>query len=295
MVAVITAFQPGDALVRACEAVTGQVGAVVVVDDGSPEPSPRLLEACRALGAVVERHETNRGIGAALGTGIATARTILAGVLELGDEGHVLTLDQDSAVEAGYVDALLAAELRARGAGLAVAMTGPERVEGIGGMVARRVGGTLIGREPIQSGLLVPLEAMDELGGFADELFIDGVDSEYYLRATTHGRVAVVAAGTRLAHRLGSAHAVGGRLALVHAAPFRYYYIARNRVILVRRYWRTAPGWCARALAKDARHIFVTTALVPGRRARWDNALAGLRDGLADITGPRASQAGRAG
>jgi len=109
VVAVITAFQPGDALVRACEAVTGQVGAVVVVDDGSPEPSPRLLEACRALGAVVERHETNRGIGAALGTGIATARTILAGVLEPGDEGHVLTLDQDSAVEAGYVDALLAA------------------------------------------------------------------------------------------------------------------------------------------------------------------------------------------
>lgn len=47
--------------------------AVVVVDDGSPD---RTAEEARAAGAIVVRHAINRGVGGALGTGIAAARRL---------------------------------------------------------------------------------------------------------------------------------------------------------------------------------------------------------------------------
>jgi rhamnosyltransferase len=281
--AVITAFQPQEALVSVCRSVLDQVDVAVVVDDGSPEPRADVLAACRELGAVVVTHPANAGIGAALNTGIERVLN------ERSAPAYVLTLDQDSDLPDGYVAALVAAAGRAAAAGVRVGMVGPERVEGIGSMVDRAADGVLLGKEPIQSGLLVPTPVLRELGPFAAELFIDGVDSEYYLRARATGRSVVVAPGTELAHRLGSTHVVGGGSgpALTHAAPFRYYYIARNRVILLRRYWRSAPGWCLSAVVRDLRHLAVTTVLVPGRRARWASTLAGLRDGLRGVTGPR--------
>jgi len=45
--------------------------AVIVVDDGSPD---RTGDEARAAGALVVRHAINRGLGGALGTGIAAAR-----------------------------------------------------------------------------------------------------------------------------------------------------------------------------------------------------------------------------
>lgn len=47
--------------------------AVVVVDDGSPD---RTGEVARAAGAIVVRHSLNRGLGGALGTGIAAAKRL---------------------------------------------------------------------------------------------------------------------------------------------------------------------------------------------------------------------------
>lgn len=286
--AVVSAFRPGPSLARVCASVAGQVDLVVVVDDGSgpahEAATAVALDACRASGALVVRHTDNRGIGAALNTGVEAAR----GRLDLTD-GFVLTLDQDSAVPAGYVAALATAAAAATAHGMRVAMVGPEVVESIGSMVASRpADGPWPGREPIQSGLLVPVTALDVLGGFDAGLFIDGVDSEFYLRAVTRGWDVVVAPGTRLAHRLGSEHVVAGTGArLVHAATFRYYYIARNRVVLLRRYARRAPAWCARAVLKDLRHLAVTTLAVPGRRARAAATLAGWRDGLRGVDGPR--------
>jgi glycosyltransferase involved in cell wall biosynthesis len=51
----------------------GVADAVIVVDDGSAD---RTGERARAAGAVVVRHALNRGLGGALGTGIAAARKV---------------------------------------------------------------------------------------------------------------------------------------------------------------------------------------------------------------------------
>lgn len=285
----ITAFLPDEALVRLCESITGQVDDVVVVDDGSPDPDEQVFDRCTARGVVVLRHPANRGVGAALNTGV---RWVLAHLD--GDEVYLLTLDQDSVAPPGYVAALLDAARGAEAAGVRVGMVGPARTGRVRPASGRRQGSVVLSREPIQSGLLVPRATFDRLGLFAEELFIDGVDTEFYLRATTRGLKAIVAPGVRLEHQLGRVHRVrvpgaggAGGIPLVHALPYRYYYIARNRVLLLRRFWRVAPRWALTVVLRDVRHLLVTAALVPGRRQRLANTAAGLRDGVRGVVGRR--------
>lgn len=283
--AVISAFNPAAGLLDACRSALHQVGSVVVVDDGSGSSAEEVLAACAALGVEVLRHDGNRGVAAALNTGITAARRPGTPT----DPRFVLTMDQDSMLPAGYVDDLVEVADAAAATGVAVGLVGPERVAGIGSMVLRREDGLLIGREPVQSGLLIPTQVLDTLGLLDEGLFIDGVDSELYLRVRAAGLAVLVAPGTHLEHQLGTSTALAGDhgLQLTHAAAFRYYYITRNRVTLVRRYARVAAGWCVRSIVKDLRHLVITTLLVPGRRARWSAVRAGLMDGLRGVSGPR--------
>jgi rhamnosyltransferase len=130
------------------------------------------------------------------------------------------------------------------------------------------------------------------------DLFIDGVDSEYFLRCLSAGLRTVIAPDAALGHSLGSmtqASVFGldlvftGRPFLVRtAASWRYYYIFRNRVLLTREYGRMHPVWALKGILADYRHLAIVTVLASGRWDRICSALAGVFDGLAGRTGPRA-------
>lgn len=283
--AVVAAFRPGPELPTAVEGVIGQVEVVVVVVDEHPvsEATRAALEACRAAGAYVVEHGANRGIGAALNTGVADvlARRPLT--------SDVLTLDQDSAVPPGYVAALLAAGSAAEAAGVRVGMVAPDAVGSILRLPTRRRGPVVIGGEPIQSGLLVPVPVLQLLRGFDESLFIDGVDTDFWLRARDAGLHCVLAPGTRLEHRLGQAITLGAghETPLVVASTFRYYYQWRNLVALLRRHLRRHPVYSLRAMLRAVRHLAIVTVLTPERAARLRQAYAGLRAGLRGDVGPR--------
>ena len=82
--ALIPAFNEARSIAEVVDGVREQVDPVVVVDDGSTDGT---AEVARAAGAEVLSHETNRGKGNAIRTG-------LAHVL-LGEFTHVLLLDGD--------------------------------------------------------------------------------------------------------------------------------------------------------------------------------------------------------
>lgn len=287
--AAVAAFRPGDELLAAVEGVSAQVSSVVVVVDEHPVPpaSREVLDACRAAGAEIVEHDTNRGIGAALNTGVARLDELLPALT------HVLTLDQDSAVPQGYVDALVAAGTTAAAAGVRVGMVAPDSVGSIVRLPGRRTAadGVRLGGEPIQSGLLVPRRVLERTGGFDEDLFIDGVDTDFYLRARDLGLQCVLAPGTRLEHRLGRAITVGEdrELPLLVAATFRYHYQWRNLVALLRRHARRHPVWAVRAVVRAVRHLAIVTVLAPGRLARLREAWGGLRAGLRGDRGRRPS------
>lgn len=264
---------------------TRVVSAVVVVDDGSTEPRAReVLTACAQAGARISRHPGNRGVAAALNTGVTVA-------LELQpDAAAVLTLDQDSWVGAGYVGSLLTAWRQARAVGLKVGLVAPERVTGLPTQRSAYRAGVALGRDPIQSGLLVPVTTLGTVGRFDEALFIDGVDSDYALRCLDAGLLVVVARGAELGHRLGLVHEVrvaGRRFELSRPAPFRHYYLARNRTRLIRRHGRRHPAWAVGQAAGLARHLVLTLALAPDRGVRARETLSGIRDAARGVSGPR--------
>ncbi len=296
--AVVPAFAPGPdllGLVRDLMAQTG--GRVVVVDDTGGSPYD-VLAAVGGLGALVVRHETNSGIGAALTTGVDTARARWPGTTA------VLTVDQDSRPGPDHVARLTQAWERGERAGLRVGLVGPEEVEGLPSRAGRRWSGVLLGREPVQSGLLVPLEAWDAVGGVDTALFIDGVDSDLWLKVLDSGRRVVVAPGLRVAHRLGTAEPLvvagrplrwrGNALEVPVSAPFRSYYLVRNRLLLVARHGRHHPVWAGGQLVGLARHLVLTLLLDPrGRRERLRQVRTGLQDAVRRRAGPSGSGSGR--
>lgn len=290
IVAVLSAFRPEPALVDHCVGLASQADRVIVVDDGSGSAADAVLAELEANGVLVLRQDDNRGIAAAMNRGIDAAR-------EAGAE-FVVTFDQDSNVPEGFVAALVA-EYEARTAeGLRVGMVAPEFFSATPQTRMDQHRGFLEAYAPIQSGLLMPMAAIDELGRQRDDYFIDLVDTEYYLRARRAGYEAVCVPGLTLPHGFGHrlyVHFLGRRLRkrggrprmVAVSSPFRYYYRARNRVVLNREYAGDPAG--AR-LRRDARRDLLLDFGVALYSARGRFALlsvmrAGFRDGRRGVMG----------
>lgn len=289
-VGVVSAFNPSNNLVRNCEALLMQCADVIVVDDGSSSPDESIFEAVSASGCSVLRLDTNSGIAAALNEGVRLARSSHP------DLDFILTMDQDSRIEPGFVRNLEMTAADASSDGLKVGMVAPGRVSGLPSRARRKYKSVVIGDEPVQSGLLIPVICVDAIGPFNEELFIDGVDSEFYLRAKAAGWNCIIAQDASLMHSLGTLVPAnlgplpiqwrGQPLMVRTAASWRYYFIARNRILLCRRFFRTDPYWAVRGLLLDVRHLLLVSTLANGRWARLSAALRGCFDGIRGRTGP---------
>lgn len=290
VLAVVSTYNPGVPLIDGVRRLLQECTWVVISDDGSSRTSDALFEECEVLGAAVLRTGTNRGIAAALNRGIDE------GLSAHSEAQLVLTMDQDSRLDPGYVDAVLEAWKAARAAGVPVGMLTPDRIAGLPRRSRGSRRGIALSGEPIQSGLVIPVEAWNTLGPLREELFIDGVDSEYFLRAARAGLHAVVATGAGIRHELGTMTPValfGRPLSLGHrtisvrtAASWRYYFIFRNRIHLVREYGARQPWWALKGVLADLRHLTIVTLLAPGRLARIAMVSKGVRDGFAGVVGP---------
>lgn len=289
--AVVSLFNPDGGVLANASSLLRQVDTVVVVDDGSPEDPSSVLADLVELGCLVVRLDRNSGIASALNAGIREA------LRQDEKPDFVLTMDQDSLLADGYVLALTGASAAASAADVPVGMVGPGTILGLPVRRAGAMNGIVIGGEPIQSGLLIPVAVLESIGLFQDDLFIDGVDSEFYLRCAAAGLRTVVAVDAELQHSLGSpatatlfgtAISFGGQpLQVRTAAVWRYYYLFRNRLILTRKYGRKFPLWALKGLLADYRHLLIVTLLAPGRLKRLSNALNGIVDGVRGVSGAR--------
>ncbi|KYJ99903.1 glycosyltransferase family 2 protein [Microbacterium sp. CH1] len=275
-VAVVTAFRAPDDLVERIASLNAQVDKVIVVDDGSHSLGRLGL---RDPDVVTIELEENVGIAAALNVGLDKAR-------ELGAT-HVLTMDQDSSLPGEYVREALQHLHRLQARGFRVAAVSPAR---FGEFLVSTTPGTPHPRDPIQSGQVVPMAVFDEVGGFDERLFIDGVDTEFTLRARGAGYEFWVLPGADMDHSLGEKIPVmvfGRHLTLFgkkrnhyYHAPFRTYYAVRNGLVLWRLHRRGNLGW----LTRRTLALFWVTALgivlSSDRDAQFIATVHGLGDGM---------------
>ena len=286
---VVPLFRPDDYVVKRLTAMAAQA-PVFAVDDGSPKEFEQVLRQVADLPCVtLVRRSRNSGIAAALNDGVEVARR--AGTTPL------FTFDQDSSPAHDHVERLV------------------EVLDDYGSRVGAVGAGTVAGaplrpglerhhrpvkvRSLYQSGMAIPVETFDRIGGFDESLFIDGVDTDFCLRVGRAGLQVLADPRVHLEHQWG----VGAKRFRV--GPFwpaatrhgsqRRYYMNRNAVRLLRRHGSGAP-WFALA---EFRHLAVGNALAlltgPRRIAQLAAVLQGWSHGFAGVTGARPSGGLRAG
>ena len=268
-------------------ALAPQIGALLIVDNGSSSSSFRLLEpVARRLDAAVLRLDANLGIAAALNAALRFAS----------ERGFrwLATFDQDSRATPGMLEAMARA-LEAYPQLEEVAVVTPRHVD-------RRLEFTVRDRDceaagngwrairsTMTSGNLVRIDAALASGGFDDSLFIDLVDHDFCLRLRRQRYRVLEATEARLLHSLGSMERrllLFKRVTVTHHPAIRRYYMSRNRIIVWRRYWRQEPAWVLRDMR---RFLFESVYLVIyekqiGEKLRM--MLRGIGDAIHDRRGP---------
>ena len=273
--AVFACFNPSDELYESCRRVIAQGVEAVVVDDCSPTDRSDLYAKVRQLGAEVIQLEQNSGIGVALNRGMEH-------VFDQGAE-FVITLDQDTILCDDYVSRIRETMDRIGSAG-PVLLTF-EDINGYepGDLGSR--GGLRVSFEPMQSGMVVSAQAYEAVGPLDGDLFIDCVDVEYYLRARKLGVDTIIMPGAKIIHEIGyeierrAPRILSPRrktYVLREHAPFRLYYIVRNRARMIARYGRMYPDWLKGSLPPLSKMLFNEIVLPPDTWPRLYLALRGL-------------------
>ena len=272
VVVVVPTYAPRPEVVERLRLVRGHA-PVVVVDDGTPSNVSSILDGIDAVVDLLVRLPDNVGIAAALNCGWDAALNVLGADL-------VLTLDQDSSPPPGYVALATARLLADERSGLVY----PEFVDGVR-QVGRGIGNAWRAREPIQSGWLMSRAAWGAVGRFDESLVIDGVDTDYFLRALDAGWRPLPVLGADLAHELGEEQAAIAGLTFRHHAPARRYYITRNRLRLAARHGRRHPRWALRSTLSLIAGVAKAMAFAPRRLAVLRACGRGAVDACVGISG----------
>lgn len=283
VVAVVSAFNPPSDLVSRVRKLSAQVTHVVVVDDGSPNANIEVWRKLSIAGAEVLHHAENRGIAAALNTGVNAA-------FAFKPDAWILTMDQDSELADGYIASALTTFRQVSAQGLKVGLVAAGKHNGYPVKMLKNRRGLLEAFDPMQSGCLIPGGVIRDVGPLDESLFIDGVDTDFNARLRVLGYSLPASIGSNLHHELGKPNRVvlfnrivhfrGRPLALTYHTPLRVYYITRNSFVIGRRYLRDSPVWMLKRLWMEVESNLVRLAFGPDRRAYALAWRYGIRDAL---------------
>jgi rhamnosyltransferase len=278
--AVVVTYQPDSGLADRIARIASLVNKLVIVDNQSTGESVENIARIPASDSVqIIRNQHNLGVAAALNQGLAVALAENC--------GWAITFDQDTLVGENLFRELQAVfdsfPEKERIAIIGCNYWDPVRGRSLVN-VRRPLAHRWIERKSvITSGGLMSLSAFDEIGPFLSELFIDRVDAEYCLRARSKGFRVLLALAPAMEHSLGPGrtHATAwGTISTPGYPPARWYYIARNSLILARKYFLKEPRWIAAGLIYAAVMFAKVLWLEDNRLAKVRHAAAGLADGF---------------
>lgn len=270
--AIITWFHPSADVVDGVRAALRDCDVVVVVDNTPGGQAAHDVSI--PAGVVYVAQGGNTGLAAALNTGLARLAP---------DVLHVLLLDQDSVMPEHGLPRLLG-HLAAADVAIAAPSAWDVRSgRGIDPLVA--LADTVRERDVvITSGAVVRRAALESVGTFRDDFFLDAVDQDMCLRLRNAGWRILQDQSVRLGHALGETrwHRVG-RFSLRSTShpTWRLYTAARNGAVLLREHARRRPRWCLRSAAQLGYWLVTVLLFEPPRRQRAAALVRGFHDGLA--------------
>lgn len=292
--AVVVTYHPNlHTLKQLAQSCLPQVSALVLVDNGSDE---QKLEVLRSL--VVNNNSgvtlcllelgENTGVAAAQNKGLAWAR-------EFSYE-YVLFLDQDSIPEAGMVTCLLNAYL-SLSESYSVSAVGPvcqdmsvgNSVSCTSGCKRKTCPASVQANILISSGVLLNLAVIDSVKPMDESLFIDEVDTEWFLRARSMKYFAFRVTNAVLRHSLGDKTFkiwCGRWRYIPQHQPIRFYYRFRNNFLLYQRNY-VPFMWKLKSLTTLFLLFAFSMFWMPERYNRLIMVLHGLYDAVRGRAGKR--------
>lgn len=272
LAAVLTAYHPDERLAAVVDAALLTCTTVIVVDN-TPADEVSAADKLADPRVRVVRSAGNVGVGGGLNTGLRELPQ---------DAEAVLFLDQDSVLSEELVRGLVAHLEDQK-----VAIAAPEPWDEANASHYATFAGmrsTVSDRDAvITSGMVVRKSAIEEVGGFREDFFMDYVDMDFCLRIRRTGARIVQDQSLRLPHSIGDRREhslLFAKVPVIHYPAWRHYWIARNGLILIRENLRREPVWTVKTALYLIRWITVTVLFEPARISCAGAFLRGLRDGV---------------
>ncbi len=294
---IVTYFPDYTLLGKGMLAIVPQVDTVLLVDNSGSADTVQWVGE-RAFGSKVNvvSMGLNAGVGEAHNRGISWAISH--------EYTHVLLLDQDSVPHREMVRNLVTAILELQSRGIRVSAVGPRYIDPRTGHSSAIVRFGLLKFKTIyceqvlqpyiradflvSSGCLIPLSTIAQVGCMDATLFIDHVDTEWFLRANERGYIAYVVCEAVMEHQLGERPLriwLGRWRNLPRHSSVRYYYMFRNSLLLYKRRYANM-----RWILNDVLRLVVIFAIlmvaVSPRRQYLGMIVGGLLDGARGRSGP---------
>lgn len=250
--AIIVCYYPDrHKLLQQFRAIQKQVRNILyVINEGAGAAEEFISLVCQKLHYVQKiDNDKNQGVAFAINQGIAHAKII--------GSKYVLLLDQDSIPYVDMVEKLLEAESEEKKYNKKIAAVGPVFVDArtndfsyfvrIGNFKLKKIYcknykkgiDTKISVDfLITSGTIYELKNLIKIGGMDSNLFIDHVDTEWFLRAKKMGYSSYGICNAYMEHTLGEKTRkiwMGKWIRIAHHSPLRHYYLFRNSILLLRR------------------------------------------------------------
>lgn len=274
-VAIVVTYFPDAQFPERLHELLKQFPEVIIIDNGSQGDALKMLLQLPGGNFTLIPNSVNAGIGTALNQGIACAKSK--------NYSSAVTFDQDTLVAPDFLENLIE-EWNASGADIAIMGNNYHDHHRARTRFSTQDGKPCIEvTTVISSGMFFPLALSEKIGGFAEELFIDGVDHEFCLRARAHGFKVLLRLTPSMLHEIGRPLNTSNPI-LKHFLPYnhppqRKYYIARNALHNILTYWRREPLWCVKRIGALLLKLAVA-GLGGDRRMHLKALFLGIRDAI---------------
>jgi rhamnosyltransferase len=263
--AIIVSYNGNDVITDTVKAIVPQVGHVVIIDNGSDDLTVSVLSSLkRSFNVEILRLQSNLGIAAALNVGVDC-------LLNRGFE-WAITLDQDSTPNANMVEEFVAFHATNQEVNFMcpVIQALDEEVH---------VNTSVL--TAITSGNLVKISLINDVGGYDEGFFIDSVDFDFCLKVAMRGEDVIRVCQARMQHQLGDpAKSMLINNFYTNHSPVRRYYIYRNFVHMISRYFKMFPRFCIKFVCVHSLDFLAVCVNGPKRYYSIKAICFGMYDGV---------------
>lgn len=275
IIAVIVTYNPDiTRLEKNIDSAINQVDDLLIVDNHS-DNNKEIIELVNRKSVHLTLLNKNEGLAFALNRGFDYANSQKA--------KWVITLDQDSVLPNDYIDKAKR-YFNVKDVGI---ITCSYIDKNLGARIkdVNNEKKYLFVNRSITSAGVVRVSAYNQIpGGYDNDLFVDYVDFDFSIKLRQKGYKILLMNDTVLEHELGVSQwkkFLFKKVRYTSHSGFREYYIARNIIIFVNRYWKTES--VVRDILSLLKHYIFITLYDVDRKNKLHSLNAGLRDGIVYI------------